>query len=420
MQSRSNWNRAQDPIGRDDGPILSGGSTTGSPGAEEGHSGIVPACDVRGDTAIGSRQTVLVVDDLPENLTILGELLQPLYRVRAVSSGARAIRGAALEPKPDLILLDVIMPDMDGYAVLEQLRQNPQTRDIPVMFVTVMGSAEDEERGLALGAVDYITKPIKPAVVLARVRNCLELKLARDRLKSENLLLEAEVARRMGENQLIQEISIHMAARLVESRDNETGHHLRRTEGYVHALARRLQSHPRFSGFLTGPAIELLAKSAPLHDIGKVGIPDHVLLKPGRLTAAEWEVMKTHAKKGSDIIEQAERDGRRSVELLAMAKSIAHWHHEAWDGGGYPDGLVGEEIPIPARLMALADVFDALISKRVYRDRMSFEAARNIIAGERARKFDPDVVDAFLAGFDEFRAIAERYSDSEASLTAKL
>ena len=420
MQSRSNWDRAQEPIGQDDGPILGGGNTTGSPGENGGHSGIVPACDFRGRTAIASRQTVLVVDDLPENLTILGELLQPLYRVRAASSGARAIRGTALEPKPDLILLDVMMPDMDGYAVLEQLLQNPQTRDIPVMFVTAMGSAEDEERGLALGAVDYITKPIKPAVVLARVRNCLELKRARDRLKNENLLLEAEVARRMGENQLIQEVSIHMAARLAESRDKETGHHLQRTEGYVHALARRLQPHPRFSAFLTGPAIELLAKSAPLHDIGKVGIPDHVLLKPGRLTAAEWEVMKTHAKKGSDIIEQAERDGRRSVEFLAMAKSIAHWHHEAWDGSGYPDGLAGEAIPIPARLMALADVFDALISKRIYKERMSFDAARNIIAGERARKFDPDVVDAFLAGFDEYRAIAERHSDSEASLTAKL
>jgi len=420
MQSRSNWDRAQEPIGRDDGPIRRGGNATVSPCTDGGYSAIVPACDFRGPTAFGSRQTVLVVDDLPENLTILGELLQPLYRVRAANSGARAIRGAALEPKPDLILLDVMMPDMDGYAVLERLLQNPQTRDVPVMFVTAMGSAEDEERGLALGAVDYITKPIKPAVVLARVRNCLELKRARDRLRSENLLLEAEVARRMGENQLIQEVSIHMAARLAESRDNETGHHLRRTEGYVHVLARRLQPHPRFSAFLTGPTIELLAKSAPLHDIGKVGIPDHVLLKPGKLTAAEWQVMKTHAKKGSDIIEQAERDGRRSVEFLAIAKSIAHWHHEAWDGSGYPDGLVGEAIPIPARLMALADVFDALISKRVYKDRMSFDAARNIIAGERARKFDPDVVDAFLATFDEFRAIAERYSDSEASVTAKL
>jgi putative two-component system response regulator len=340
--------------------------------------------------------------------------------VRAANSGDRAIKKAICDPKPDLILLDVMMPDMDGYAVLAALREDPRARDIPVIFVTAMGTAQDEERGLALGAVDYITKPIKPAIVLARVRTHLELKQARDRLKHENLSLEAEVARRMGENQRIQELSIHMAARVAETRDPETGSHLLRTEGYVYALARRLQYHPRFSAFLTAPTIELLAKSAPLHDIGKVGIPDHILLKPGKLTTAEWEVMKTHAKKGSDIIEQAERDGQRSVEFLTIAKSIAHWHHESWDGSGYPDGLIGEAIPIPARLMALADVFDALISKRVYKEPMPFDAARGVITAERGSRFDPDVVDAFLASFDEFRAIAERHSDSEASRTAKL
>jgi putative two-component system response regulator len=379
-----------------------------------------PISHIASSSGIAPRQTVLVVDDTPENLTILGELLQPLYRVRAANCGARAIKGATSEPKPDLILLDVMMPDMDGYAVLEQLRADPRSSDTPVIFVTAMGSAADEERGLALGAVDYITKPIKPAIVLARVRTHLELKRARDLLKDKNLSLEAEVARRMGENQLIQEVSIHMAARLAETRDPETGSHLRRTEGYVHALACRLQRHPRFSGFLTRPTIDLLAKSAPLHDIGKVGIPDHILLKPGRLAPDEWDVMKTHAKLGSDIIEQAERDGRKSVEFLTMAKAIAHWHHERWDGGGYPDGLAGDAIPIPARLMALADVFDALISRRVYKEPMSFDAARNVIAAGRDRQFDPDVVDAFLADFDAFRAIAERHSDSEASLTAKL
>jgi putative two-component system response regulator len=363
--------------------------------------------------------TLLVVDDMPENLVVLGELLQPHYRVRVANSGARALQVAVSEPKPDLILLDVMMPGMDGYEVLERLRANPATRDIPVIFITAMNGTADEERGLSAGAVDYITKPIRPVIVQARVRAQLELKQARDWLKDQNLYLESEITRRMGENLLIQDVSILALARLAETRDPETGNHLHRTQGYVRALARHLQNHPRFASFFGVHPVELLAKSAPLHDIGKVGIPDDILRKPGKLTAEEWVIMQTHAKLGSDAIEQAERDAEKPVEFLTLAKEIAHWHHEKWDGSGYPDRLKGEAIPVSARLMALADVFDSLISPRVYKRAFPFSQARTMIAESRGRHFDPDVTDAFLSLFDEFVAIAERYNDAEHDLLAK-
>lgn len=356
--------------------------------------------------------TILIVDDEPTNLFLLTSLLRPEYLVRAANSGESALRAAASEPRPDLMLLDVMMPDMDGYSVLARLRGNPATREIPVVFLTALAETEDEERGLQLGAADYITKPIKPAVVLARVRTQLDAKQGRDWLKDRNTVLEAEVARRMIENDLTQQIGIRALAYLAETRDPETGSHILRTQGYVRQLAIGLRRHQRFAATTTERYIDLLARSAPLHDIGKVGIPDHVLLKPGKLTADEWVIMKTHAKLGSDAIEQAERGIETPLVFLSVAKEIARWHHEKWDGSGYPDGLSGEAIPIAARLMALADVFDALISVRVYKPAMSHAEAREIIAAGRGKHFDPDVTDAFLAGFAEFVAIAERFRDA--------
>ena len=357
---------------------------------------------------------ILIVDDAAENLHVLYELLRAQYRVLAATSGEAGLRIAHGEPTPDLILLDVMMPGMDGYAVLAQLRETPATRDIPVIFLTALADAGDEERGLQLGAADYITKPISPLVVLARVRTQLEAKQARDGLRNQNALLEAEVARRMAENDLTQRVSIRALAHLAETRDTETGNHIMRTQGYVQRLAVGLRQHPRFAATLTERYIDLLSRSAPLHDIGKVGIPDYVLLKPGKLTADEWAIMQTHAALGSDAIEQAEVDIEMPLAFLAAAKEIAHWHHEKWDGSGYPDRLAGDAIPISARLMAIADVFDALISVRPYKTAMSYDEAREIIAAGRGKHFDPDVTDAFLADFDDFVAIAQRYIDSGA------
>lgn len=364
--------------------------------------------------------TVLIVDDSPENLTVLSELLAPHFRVRAASSGARALQVAASNPRPDLVLLDIMMPDMDGYAVLAHLKTEAATSGIPVIFVTAMDALDDEEKGLELGAVDYITKPVQPGIVLARVRTQIELKRARDRLKGQNEYLEAEVQRRMEENLVIQDVSIRALARLAESRDLETGNHLRRTQYYVRQLALHLREHPRFAAVLTPPFIDLLTKSAPLHDIGKVGIPDSILLKPGPLTPEEWVVMRTHPKLGSDAIELAEMDMEHPVAFLAVAKEIAHSHHEKWDGSGYPDALKGDAIPVSARLMALADVFDALASKRVYKAAMPVDRAVEIIMEGRGKHFDPAVVDAFLAERKAFEDILARYADTEEVLEAKL
>jgi putative two-component system response regulator len=359
------------------------------------------------------KATVLIVDDEPTNLSVLNQVLASEFRVRAANSGDRALSVALSDPVPDLILLDVMMPGLDGHSVIQRLRENQRTRDIPVIFVTALGAEEDEEKGLAMGAVDYITKPIIPAVLLARVRNHLLLKQARDLISDKNAFLESEIARRMEENQIVQNVSIRALAHLAEIRDPETGNHILRTQAYVKTLANRLASNPRFNAVISKHYIELVTKSAPLHDIGKVGIPDHVLLKPGKLTPDEWTIMKTHAELGAQSIERAEADVEQPVEFLRLAKEIAHAHHEHWDGKGYPLGLKGEEIPLSARLMALADVFDALISKRVYKEATPLAETRRIIVEGKGSHFDPDVVDAFEQCYEEFVDIARRFADGD-------
>jgi putative two-component system response regulator len=362
---------------------------------------------------IAGKATILVVDDMPENLMVLGGLLQPEYLVRVANSGQRALAVAQSEPHPDLILLDVMMPEMDGYEVLNLLHADPATSNIPVIFVTAMDSDADEEKGLMLGAVDFIHKPIKPIIVQARVKTQLELKAARDVLHNRNLDLEVEVQKRMRENQIIQDVSMRALASLAETRDNETGNHIRRTQNYVGLLAHLLVGHQRFKGLRAAGIIDVIVKAAPLHDIGKVGIPDHILLKPGPLDPEEWAIMQTHTRLGADAIEAAliDEDAQAPLAFLHIAMDIAYSHHEKWDGSGYPDRLKGEAIPLPARLMAVADVFDALISRRVYKEPMPFEQAAAIVRAGRGLHFDPDIVDAFAANFAEFVAIAKRFAD---------
>ena len=363
------------------------------------------------------RPTLLIVDDQPENLTVLGELLELDYSVRIASSGSRALKAAASAPRPDLILLDVMMPEMDGHEVLRRLHADPSTHDIPVIFVTAMDNTHDEELGFQLGAVDYITKPIKPAIVLARVRTQIQLKRAQDTLLAHNIDLGAEVRRRIRDNRIIEDVAMRALASLAETRDNETGNHIRRTQGYVHLLAQTLPQHPGYKEALAVDAIEMLAKAAPLHDIGKVGIPDHILNKAGPLDAQEWQTMQQHTVIGARSIERSmtgESD-HTPLAFLHVAMDIARWHHEKWDGSGYPDGLKGDQIPLSARLMALADVFDALISRRVYKPAFTHEEAKRIILEERGRHFDPVLVDVFAERFEDFRAIALRYVDEEVS-----
>ena len=357
------------------------------------------------------RPTLLVVDDAPENIELMSELLRDRYRVKIANGGAAALRICRAKPAPDLVLLDIMMPEMDGYEVCRQLKVDPATADIPVIFLTALSAVEDEQKGFRLGAVDYITKPVSPPLLLARVRTHLRLKASADFLRDKNQYLEAEVARRTREVTAIQDVTIQVMASLAETRDNETGNHIRRTQHYVRLLAEQLRYHPRFAPELDDRSIDLLFKSAPLHDIGKVGIPDRILLKAGKLDAEEWAIMKTHARLGAEAIERAEAMLGLDVDFLHIAKQIAASHHEKWDGSGYPAGLAGEAIPLPARLMALADVYDALISRRCYKEPFSHAQAVAIIDEGKGRHFDPEVVEAFHVVEEGFKRIAATYAD---------
>jgi putative two-component system response regulator len=347
------------------------------------------------------------------------DLLETNYRVKVANTGARALKIAQADDPPDLILLDVMMPEMDGYEVCRQLKANAATRHIPVIFLTARNEIRDEQAGLEMGAVDYITKPISPPIVLMRVKNHLAVKAAADFLKDKNVFLEQEVRRRTEEVRDVQDVTILTMASLAETRDNETGNHIIRTQHYVKLLAIQLQGHPRFAAALDGNAIDLLFKSAPLHDIGKVGIPDSILLKPSKLTAEEFEVMKTHTTLGKVAIESAESRLGKHVPFLQVAKEIAYSHQEKWDGTGYPQGLAGDAIPISARLMAIADVYDALISRRVYKPPFSHADSMQIIEEGRGRHFDPDVVDAFIAIQQACKVIADQYANTDEELAKR-
>jgi len=365
------------------------------------------------------KPTILVVDDTPDNIDLLRAVLEDDYRTKIAVNGERALKIAAGSDQPDLILLDIMMPGMSGYDVCRALKADPSTANIPVIFVTAMSEVADEQLGLALGAVDYITKPISAPLVLARIKTQLGMKRMQDFLRDQNHYLESEVERRVQEVAALQDVTIHAMASLAETRDSETGNHIRRTSHYLKALAEQVRHLPRFRDFLTDKNIELLFKTAPLHDIGKVGIPDHILLKPGRFEPHEMAIMKTHTTLGRDAILAAERELGIEVDFLKYAKEIAYSHHEKWDGTGYPQGLAGEQIPISARLMALADVYDALISCRIYKDGMRHEDAVRIIAEGRGTHFDADIVDAFLRIQDQFQAISSRYADGVREIADK-
>ncbi len=352
------------------------------------------------------RSKILVVDDQKENILILIEVLGDEFAVVAARSGEKAIALATATPHPDLIILDVVMPNMDGYEVCRRLKANPLTCDIPVLFLTSLNDDDDEKHGLELGAVDYIIKPIRPELVKARIRNQINLKQYRDRL-------EQLVEERTLELALTQEVTIFTVANLAETRDPETGAHIRRTQRYMRELAIRFTHSSNSTPTLTPIDVDLLFKSAPLHDIGKVGIADQILLKPDKLTFEEFEKMKKHCILAWRALNRAEQLlGTNS--FLRYACEIALTHHEKWDGSGYPNGLIGEAIPLSGRLMAVADVYDALRSRRPYKEPFSHADAVAIIVDGRGQHFDPDVVDVFIAQESNFRQISEVITDKEA------
>jgi len=363
--------------------------------------------------AVDAKPAVLIVDDSPDNIALISSLLKETYRVKAATSGELALSLVAGSNPPDLVLLDIVMPGMDGYEVCQRMKANPSSADIPVIFLTARSEALDEEKGLGLGAIDYITKPISPPIMMARIRTHLRLKSVSDFLKDKNAYLESEVARRTEEIGMVQDATMIALGSLAETRDNETGNHIRRTQCYIKALAEKLADHPRFRKQLDAENIQLLYKSAPLHDIGKVGIPDTILRKAGKLDEKEFEIMKRHTVLGRDAILAAEKRLDSPNTFLAMARELAWSHHERWDGKGYPRGLAGDDIPLPGRLMAIPDVYDALISKRVYKQAYSHEEAVDFIKAGDGRQFDPDILEAFLEISDTFRDIASSLEDAE-------
>ena len=373
------------------------------------------------DIFLAARPTVcLLAETLAGPLTsALADALNDICSLQTRQPDVLAPDALAEGALPDLILIDGDLPGDQSDRLCLALKHHPSTQRVPVIWLSSRSSTQDQIRGFACGAADYIASTVPPELLRARVQAQLVRHGGSDVLSDINQLLEQTVLRSTQELATIQHVTIAALTALAETRDNETGNHIQRTQHYVRALALQLQNHPRFASFLSANTIEMLFRSAPLHDIGKVGIPDRILLKPGRFEPEEMAIMKTHTTLGRDVIEQAERLIGAKVGFLTIAKEIAYSHQEKWDGSGYPQGLAGEAIPVSARLMALADVYDAIISRRVYKEGMSHASAVHIITQGRGQHFDPDIVDAFLAILDEFQDIAARYADSDADLQKK-
>lgn len=347
--------------------------------------------------------TILIVDDLPNNIKVATQFLQKLeVKIIYATSGKQAIQ-RALNTQADLILMDVMMPEMDGFETVKELKNNPILSSIPIIFLTAKSEIEDLKKGFEVGGVDYITKPFNGEELIARVSTHLELSLYRKNL-------EKEVDKRTKEIENLKSSIVEAMGSLAESRDNETGAHIKRTQYYVKVLSEYLSNLPKYKEILTDDYLKLIFKTAPLHDIGKVAIRDNILLKPGKLTPEEFEEMKKHAIFGEDIISKI-MENNGETEFLVFAKEIAGGHHEKWDGTGYPRGLKGEEIPLSARIMAIADVYDALISKRIYKSTFTHEDACNIILEGKGKHFDPELIDVFKIINQEFWHIAETYKE---------
>lgn len=361
-----------------------------------------------------SECNVLIVDDTEANIDILVGALEDEYEISVAMDGPDALEHIQLE-KPDIVLLDIMMPGMTGYEVCREIKANFETSDIPVIFLTAMNDSQSKAMGFEIGAVDYITKPFEIQEVKARVKTHLSLKLAQMELSIQNEELEKKVVERTKEVCLIQEATIEAIASLAEYRDPETGGHINRTQNYVKAMAKRLQRTNKYKNIIDGSVIQMYYSSAPLHDIGKIGIRDDILLKPGKLTHEEFEEMKNHTIIGYEVLSvSSEKLGKDS--FLKYAMDFAKYHHEKWDGSGYPEGLAGEEIPLAGRVMAIADVYDALISKRVYKPPFGHEKALKIIVEGSGTHFDPELVEIFLEISDEFRNIAIEYADDKEEL----
>ncbi len=358
-----------------------------------------------------SECTVLVVDDTEENIDILVEALDSDYDVSVALDGKTALEIVETNP-PDLILLDIMMPEMDGYQFFKELKINSATIKIPVIFLSAISTSGNKMTGFELGAVDYITKPFDILDVKSRVKTHLSLLLLNQELERQKQELESTVNKRLDESSIIHEDIVHSITTLAEFRKPARNNHIKRIQNYVKLLAENLKDLPRFRQFFDDQTIELLFKASSLHDIGKICISEQIINKPGKLTDEEFNEIKKHAELGRDSIMNIKQQEGNHL-FLKFAKEIAYTHHEKWDGSGYPQGLKGEKIPISGRLMALADVYDSLISKRVYKEPISHDNAIDIIFAEKGKHFDPDLVDVFMEHEDKFRQVALEHADNE-------
>jgi len=342
---------------------------------------------------------ILVVDDTPANLTLLSGMLKVKgHRVRPVPGGKLALGAVEAEP-PDLILLDITMPEMDGFEVCRRLKDDIRFRDIPVIFISALTETFDKVKAFNTGGVDYITKPFQFEEVEARVET--HLKLHRYQMYLEDLVHEQ--VREISESQMS---TIFALSKLAESRDRETGGHLERVQRYCTILAERMREELPYKSVIDDIFISNLINASSLHDIGKVAIEDRILLKPGKLTKDEFEIIKTHSSIGATTIE-AVHDQYPRNSFINMGISMARSHHEWWNGGGYPQSLTGEEIPLPARIMAVVDVYDALRSARCYKEPYSHRESREIIEKGSGIQFDPLLVKVFLSTEDKFDRIGQ-------------
>lgn len=352
---------------------------------------------------------VLIVDDTEMNIDVLVEALYEDYDLSVAMDGNRALEIVDLE-KPDIILLDIMMPEMDGYEVCKRLKRNKETKDIPVIFLTAITQVEEKAKAFRLGGVDFITKPFEILEVKERVKTHLSLGLAKRELERQNEILEEKVQERTKELLYTRDAIIDVMARMAEDRDPETGGHIKRTKEYVYLLTKQLYLDHKYPEIVTKEYIDIMYKSAPMHDIGKIGISDMILLKPGRLSEEEFETMKLHTKIGNEIISSVKGMLHESV-FLDCAGEIALTHQEKWDGSGYPIGLKGKEIPLAGRVMAIADVYDALRSKRPYKDSFSHDKSCEIIQEGKGKHFEPLMVDEFIKLESKFHEISNKYVD---------
>ncbi|MCQ2064140.1 MAG: response regulator [Fibrobacter sp.] len=350
-----------------------------------------------------NRAKILVVDDTKTNIEVLEGVLSTEFDVFVALNGKKALF-LAQKIKPDIILLDVMMPEMDGYETMRQLRKIDSLKDVPVFFLTAKSDSQSEQLGLDLGAVDYIAKPFTPQLVLLRVKNQLEYKRQRDHLNEM-------VAERTADLRKTMKVMLTSLGSLAEYRDPETGEHIKRTQFIVQMLAELLSDNPKFKNFIKSPEyIDYYATAAPLHDIGKVGILDEILRKPGKLTDDERKTMQAHPQMGYDVLLEATKE-LNDNPMVRIAADMALGHHERWDGEGYPNHLKGEEIPVGARMMAVADVYDALVTRRPYKEPFPHDVAVKEIYNGRGTQFDPDVVDAFMKIEAQLPSAYEQFKD---------